>query len=158
MPNSKVKSKKSGRKTPCIGVCSTVYGDLVCRGCKRFAHEVIEWNGYEEEQKATVWQRLTDLRDQAVNEHLEVFDATRLRAQVVAHGVPHWESDSLRSLAYALLWRGASRMNDLAAYGLRSKDSRPGPDAARELLQAIEAEYYMRSQAHYERNYRTVAR
>ncbi|HBZ99754.1 MAG TPA: DUF1289 domain-containing protein, partial [Pseudomonas sp.] len=22
-------------KTPCIGLCSTVYGDVVCRGCKR---------------------------------------------------------------------------------------------------------------------------
>ncbi|MCF8976542.1 DUF1289 domain-containing protein, partial [Pseudomonas edaphica] len=27
-------------KTPCVGLCSTVYGDLVCRGCKRFHHEV----------------------------------------------------------------------------------------------------------------------
>lgn len=37
-------------KTPCIGLCSTVYGDLVCRGCKRFHHEVIQWNGYGEEE------------------------------------------------------------------------------------------------------------
>ncbi|KAA0952431.1 DUF1289 domain-containing protein, partial [Pseudomonas sp. ANT_H14] len=22
-------------KTPCVGLCSTVYGDLVCRGCNR---------------------------------------------------------------------------------------------------------------------------
>ncbi|MEC7008614.1 MAG: DUF1289 domain-containing protein, partial [Pseudomonadota bacterium] len=32
-------------KTPCIGVCSTGIGDSVCRGCKRFSHEVIHWNG-----------------------------------------------------------------------------------------------------------------
>ena len=38
-------------KTPCVGLCSTVYGDLVCRGCKRFHHEVIQWNGYNEEEK-----------------------------------------------------------------------------------------------------------
>ncbi|MDC1160500.1 DUF1289 domain-containing protein, partial [Luminiphilus sp.] len=24
-------------RTPCIGVCSTGVGDVVCRGCKRFA-------------------------------------------------------------------------------------------------------------------------
>ncbi|MCA4075779.1 DUF1289 domain-containing protein, partial [Pseudomonas kurunegalensis] len=30
-------------KTPCVGLCSTVYGDTVCRGCKRFHHEVINW-------------------------------------------------------------------------------------------------------------------
>ncbi|MEC9132488.1 MAG: DUF1289 domain-containing protein, partial [Pseudomonadota bacterium] len=23
------------RPTPCVGICSTTYGDLVCRGCKR---------------------------------------------------------------------------------------------------------------------------
>lgn len=40
MPNQTI-------KTPCVGLCSTVYGDLVCRGCKRFHHEVIHWNGYK---------------------------------------------------------------------------------------------------------------
>ena len=38
-------------KTPCIGVCSTGIGDSVCRGCKRFSHEVIDWNSYSQEQK-----------------------------------------------------------------------------------------------------------
>ena len=32
MPNSRP-------KTPCIGLCSTVFGDSVCRGCLRFVHE-----------------------------------------------------------------------------------------------------------------------
>jgi predicted Fe-S protein YdhL (DUF1289 family) len=36
--------------TPCIGVCSTGIGDVVCRGCKRYAQEVIHWNGYSEQQ------------------------------------------------------------------------------------------------------------
>ena len=38
-------------KTPCIGVCSTVFGDDVCRGCKRFQHEVIQWNSYSDPEK-----------------------------------------------------------------------------------------------------------
>ena len=49
------------RTTPCIGLCSTVYGDLVCRGCKRFSHEIIDWNRYDHQQKAAVWQRLEQL-------------------------------------------------------------------------------------------------
>ena len=49
-------------KTPCVGVCSTVFGDRVCRGCKRFHHEVIEWNGYTDSQKETVWNRLESLK------------------------------------------------------------------------------------------------
>ena len=46
-------------KTPCIGVCSTALGGFVCRGCKRFAHEVIDWNGYSHEQKMAIEQRTT---------------------------------------------------------------------------------------------------
>ena len=49
-------------KTPCVGVCSTVFGDQVCRGCKRFHHELIEWNGYTDIQKETVWNRLESLK------------------------------------------------------------------------------------------------
>ena len=48
-------------KTPCIGLCSTVYGDLVCRGCKRFHHEIVNWNLYGEEEKRAVWLRLESL-------------------------------------------------------------------------------------------------
>ena len=44
--------------TPCAGRCSTVFGDLVCRGCRRFNHEVIQWNTYTAEQRLAVWKRL----------------------------------------------------------------------------------------------------
>ena len=41
-------------KTPCIGVCSTGIGDAVCRGCKRFSHEVIHWNSYSQDHKRAI--------------------------------------------------------------------------------------------------------
>jgi uncharacterized protein len=44
--------------TPCAGRCSTVFGDAVCRGCRRFNHEVIRWNSYTPEQHSAVWRRL----------------------------------------------------------------------------------------------------
>ncbi|WP_226704400.1 DUF1289 domain-containing protein [Microbulbifer elongatus] len=47
-------------RTPCIGVCSTGIGDNVCRGCKRFAHEVIDWNAYSEEQRRIIAERRDD--------------------------------------------------------------------------------------------------
>ena len=50
--------------TPCVGRCSTVFGDQVCRGCRRFNHEVIEWNTYTAEQRMVVWQRLNAQLDQ----------------------------------------------------------------------------------------------
>lgn len=67
--------------TPCAGRCSTVFGDLVCRGCRRFNHEVIQWNTYTTDQRLVVWQRLDLQLDQilvpllphANIQHIEVF-------------------------------------------------------------------------------------
>ena len=50
--------------TPCAGRCSTVFGDSVCRGCRRFNHEVIKWNTYSLEQQSAVWHRLDAQLDQ----------------------------------------------------------------------------------------------
>lgn len=50
--------------TPCAGRCSTVFGDAVCRGCRRFNHEVIQWNTYSAEQRNSIWKRLDAQLDQ----------------------------------------------------------------------------------------------
>lgn len=50
--------------TPCAGRCSTVFGDAVCRGCRRFNHEVIRWNSFAAEQHTAVWRRLDAQLDQ----------------------------------------------------------------------------------------------
>ena len=60
------------RRTPCIGVCSTTYGDLICRGCKRFSHEVVGWNGYTKTQQNVIWKRLRKLQVQAIESILQI--------------------------------------------------------------------------------------
>ena len=54
----------SAALTPCAGKCSTVFGDSVCRGCRRFSHEVIHWNNYSREEQQFIWQRLDEQLDQ----------------------------------------------------------------------------------------------
>jgi predicted Fe-S protein YdhL (DUF1289 family) len=56
----------NGSLSPCAGKCSTVFGDQVCRGCRRFSNEVIEWNRYPEEQKLLIWLRLDEQLDRIV--------------------------------------------------------------------------------------------
>jgi len=56
----------NGSLSPCAGKCSTVFGDQVCRGCRRFSYEVIEWNRYTDEQKRLIWQRLDEQLDRIV--------------------------------------------------------------------------------------------
>ena len=74
-------------KTPCIGLCSTVYGDVVCRGCKRFHHEVVNWNAYDDMEKRAVWRRLETLLAQVMAAKLEVFDPQLLRQQLEARQI-----------------------------------------------------------------------
>lgn len=52
--------------TPCAGRCSTVFGDNVCRGCRRFSHEVIHWNRYSEKEQLLVWKRLDQQIDKII--------------------------------------------------------------------------------------------
>lgn len=137
-------------KTPCVGLCSTVYGDLVCRGCKRFHHEVVNWNLYGEEEKRAVWQRLEALLVQVVAAKLEVFDAQLLRRQLEQRQIRFAARQSPYCWAYQLIARGARVIQQLDAYGIvLLPEFRDG--SLPELRDAIDREYFLLSEAHYER-------
>lgn len=137
-------------RTPCVGICSTTYGDLVCRGCKRFAHEIVGWNGYQESQRALVWQRLHDLLAQSVRLHLRVVDAPRLLAAAAAACLADPASLPTEVLAFAVL---RIRPGPLPALGLAARDGGSDPDA---LLAAIDREFYARSRANYEASFKAL--
>jgi uncharacterized protein len=44
--------------SPCIGYCSTTFGDEVCLGCGRSAQEVIQWIFMGDEEKRVIWARI----------------------------------------------------------------------------------------------------
>ena len=73
--------------TPCAGRCSTVFGDSVCRGCRRFNHEVIQWNTYTSEQHRSVWQRLDAQLDQILVPMLPLADVQQVEAFVLSKHV-----------------------------------------------------------------------
>ncbi len=137
-------------KTPCVGLCSTVYGDVVCRGCKRFHHEVINWNSYSDEEKRAVWTRLEVLLVQVMTAKLEVFDERRLRGQLEQRQIRFVPQQSPYCWAYQLIARGARVINQLEAYGMvllpEFRDW-----ALPELRDAIDREFFLLSEAHYER-------
>lgn len=137
-------------KTPCVGLCSTVYGDLVCRGCKRFHHEVISWNGYSEEQKHAVWRRLEVLLVQVMAAKLEVFDPVCLRGQLEQRQIRYVANQSPYCWAYQLIARGARAINQLEAYGVVLLPEFRGWSLP-QLRDAIDREFFLLSEAHYER-------
>ncbi|MCY1291350.1 hypothetical protein D9M69_340400 [compost metagenome] len=137
-------------KTPCVGLCSTVYGDLVCRGCKRFHHEVVNWNLYNDDEKRAVWQRLEVLLVQVMQAKLDVFDAACLRSQLEQHSIRFVPEQSPYCWAYQLIARGARLISQLEAYGVVLL-----PEfrhwALPDLRDAIDREFFLLSEAHYER-------
>ncbi|RMQ32633.1 hypothetical protein ALQ07_05057 [Pseudomonas syringae pv. actinidiae] len=137
-------------KTPCVGLCSTVYGDLVCRGCKRFHHEVIHWNGYNEDEKRAVWLRLEQLLVQVMTAKLEIFDAAKLRAQLTQRKIRFVPHQSEYCWAYQLIARGARVISQVEAYGFVLLPEFRNWTLP-ELRDAIDREFFLLSEAHYQR-------
>ena len=137
-------------KTPCVGLCSTVYGDLVCRGCKRFHHEVVNWNLYSDSEKGAVWRRLEALLVQVVAAKLEVFDEQRLRSQLVQRQVRFNPEQSPYCWAYQLIARAARLIQQVDAYGIVILPEFRERSLS-DLRAAIDREFFLLSEAHYER-------
>lgn len=138
------------RRTPCVGVCSTTYGDLVCRGCKRYAHEIVGWNGYSDDQRERIWTRLIALLTDSVRAHLEVVDEGKLRA--VAGRLKLRDATALppEVLAFRTL---RTRAVPLEALGLQP---RYAGHSSIDVARAIDTEFYLRSRAHYEASFKTL--
>ncbi len=136
-------------KTPCIGVCSTGIGDTVCRGCKRFTHEVINWNSYSEVQKRIIDERLSGFLSQCVSNKINVNDSTLLRWQLGVQQINYVHAHDKYCWAYSLLKAGANQIDDPASYGLELLP----PYRCTSLVvlrDSIDEEFYALSQAHYD--------
>ena len=137
-------------KTPCVGVCSTGIGDSVCRGCKRFAHEVIDWNAYTREQRQLIVDRLEQFLVQVVRLRFDMFDEQRLLAQVEHQQIRFNREQNPYCWVFDLLRAGASQIDDPERFGLGLK---PGWQdySLPELRDQIDRDFYELSCAHYER-------
>ena len=113
--------------TPCAGRCSTVFGDAVCRGCRRFNHEVIQWNTYTEQQRLAVWKRLDAQLDQILVPLLPHADLKHLEGFILGKRVRVLDSSSKgRKLYYAL--KICEKNKNLAhdsGLGIESKQVKP---------------------------------
>ena len=133
-------------KTPCVGICSTGIGDAVCRGCKRFSHEVIDWNAYSEDQRRIIESRLAGFMSQVVGRFVAVEDEQALRAQLEHQRVRYRKDREPLCWVYDLLRAGSRSIREPAHYGLRMLTPAPLPQVKSD----IDADYYALSVAYYE--------
>jgi predicted Fe-S protein YdhL (DUF1289 family) len=142
-------------KTPCIGVCSTGIGDAVCRGCKRFCHEVIDWNSYTPEQKRVIDQRLSGFLSQCVSNKLQVTDRALLEWQLRVQQIAYVEHHDEYCWVFSLLKAGSGQILRTADYGFEV-DLKYRDITLTALREMIDREYYILSEAYYERYMRTA--
>ena len=66
--------RKNRSSTPCIGICSTTFGDDVCKGCKRFSHEITNWGKFSADERAVVNSRLEQFKATILEEKFTISD------------------------------------------------------------------------------------
>ncbi|GAB3106483.1 DUF1289 domain-containing protein [Aestuariicella hydrocarbonica] len=137
-------------KTPCVGVCSTGIGDQVCRGCKRYAHEVVNWNAYSNEQRQIIAQRLDAFLVQVVSNKLRILDHAQLLAAIKHQQIQFNSDQDAYCWVFSLLKAGASQIHDLQVYGLAYQPQWQGVSLV-DIKAAIDQDYYTLSCAHYDR-------
>ena len=113
--------------TPCAGRCSTVFGDSVCRGCRRFNHEVIQWNTYTPEQHTAVWKRLDAQLDQILVPMLPHADLRHVEGFVLSKRVRLRDDASKgRKLYHALkICEKNKNLAEESGLGIQDKQVKP---------------------------------
>jgi len=67
--------RKNRSSTPCIGICSTTFGDDVCKGCKRFSHEITNWGKFSTDERSVVNSRLEQFKTTILEEKFTISDS-----------------------------------------------------------------------------------
>ena len=139
-------------KTPCIGVCSTVFGDEVCRGCKRFQNEVIDWNGYQDSQKIAVLSRLESLKTQIMESKISIVNKKLLQNQLDTLDIKYVIDDNPFCWVFDLLRQASQSIGSLQDFGVVLKDG--VENNLFELKKVIESELFSLSEAHFQRYFK----
>ena len=139
--------KKNKASTPCLGICSTTYGDNVCKGCKRFVHEVINWNKYSILEKELVNTRLEDFKLTVLRDRLSVSNSDLLASKLNEKGINFNDALDPLTWIFDLLRAACSQPLDLEQFGITLH----APIDLEELKNQIYLEFLELSEAHYQR-------
>ncbi|MDA9094389.1 DUF1289 domain-containing protein [Gammaproteobacteria bacterium] len=138
--------------TPCLGICSTTYGDNVCKGCKRFVHEVIDWNKFNSNEKEVVNNRLEKFKQIVLKERFCVDDQDLLASKLKENGIRFNDSLDPITWIFDLLRASGSQELDLDEFGITASNN--------ELLSitrdAINKEFLELSEAHHDRYFKAL--
>ena len=143
--------QKNRSTTPCLGICSTTYGDDVCKGCKRFVHEIIGWPKFSQDERALVNDRLEKFKILILKDRFKIVDQDLLQIKLRENAINYNNSMDPLTWIFDLLRAAGSQSLDLKQFGITSLmnyDSSTVKDINKELLEL--------SEAHHERYFKKI--
>jgi predicted Fe-S protein YdhL (DUF1289 family) len=142
--------QKTRSTTPCLGICSTTYGDDVCKGCKRFVHEIIGWPKYSQDERALVNDRLEKFKVLILQDRFKVHDSDLLQIKLKENAISYNNSMDPLTWIFDLLRAAGSQNLDLEQFGITSlKNYDP-----MKIRDEINKEFLDLSEAHHQRYFK----
>ena len=114
------KLQKKRSSTPCLGICSTTFGDEVCKGCKRFAHEIVSWTKYSQEQREIVNDRLEKFKIQILQHRFAVTDKNLFESMLEEKAINFNHSLDPLTWIFDLFRAAGSQTFDISNFGIKS--------------------------------------
>tara|TARA_A100000164_G_scaffold175855_1_gene156180 strand:- start:1256 stop:1702 length:447 start_codon:yes stop_codon:yes gene_type:complete len=138
------------KRNPCVGVCSTTYGDDICKGCKRFRHEVSSWTKYSDVEKNIVNRRLEKFKALILNDKFSIVDQQKFELSLKEKGIRYnkeldpicWIIDLLRTKTLTEII--------LSEFGLELKSAYQNYSIT-QISDLVHKEFLDFSEAHYDR-------
>ena len=138
--------------TPCLGICSTTYGDSVCKGCKRFVHEVIDWNKFNSNEKELVNTRLEEFKIIVLKNRFLVSDQDLLATKLKENAIRFNNALDPLTWIFDLLRAAGTQELDLDQFGIKTLVS----EALQTIREKINKEILELSEAHYDRYFKRI--
>ena len=114
------KLQKKRSSTPCLGICSTTFGDEVCKGCKRFAHEIVNWTKYSLEEREIINDRLEKFKIKILQGRFEIIDPNLLANKLEEKAINFNQSLDPITWIFDLFRAAGSQEFNLNNYGIKS--------------------------------------
>ena len=114
------KLQKKRSSTPCLGICSTTFGDEVCKGCKRFAHEIVSWTKYSQEEREIVNDRLEKFKIQILQHRYAITDKNLFESMLEEKAINFNHSLDPLTWIFDLFRAAGSQTFDISNFGIKS--------------------------------------
>jgi len=140
--------RKDRSSTPCIGICSTTFGDDVCKGCKRFSYEITNWGKFSTDERAVVNSRLEQFKITILEEKFIISDSNLFETKMNEFSINFNSSLDPITWVFDLLRASSHEDLDLSEFGIEILPKFSNLSLL-ELRDLINQEMLQLSEAHY---------